>query len=255
MGLFGDIVNVGTGGLLNPGGGGPINLPDMLTGGAVSNARSVEETNAANFQESARNRDFQERMSNSAYQRAVSDMRAAGLNPALAYQNGGASTPSGSTASASAPRKGDIGAGLFNTAKTIATEGAALQNTSSQTELNKAQTSVAEVNAQKIGATAKETEANTSLIKQNVEKAKHETKVAKAQARIKEAEAPVAEATSAIDKKAAVYDGIMRRVQQVFGMGSSAFNSMTNFNSMKDRGRYLENESVRRGGVNGAKIK
>lgn len=40
-------------------------------------------------------RSWEEQMSNSAYQRAIADMRQAGLNPALAYQQGGASTPTG----------------------------------------------------------------------------------------------------------------------------------------------------------------
>lgn len=56
-----------------------------------------------NAQQAQLQRDFELNMSNTAYQRAVDDMRKAGLNPYLAYNQGGASTPSGASATSTSP--------------------------------------------------------------------------------------------------------------------------------------------------------
>ena len=59
-----------------------------------------------NSAEALANREWQEHMSSTAYQRAVEDMKKAGINPILAFSNGGASTPGGSAGTISGASMG-----------------------------------------------------------------------------------------------------------------------------------------------------
>lgn len=75
--------------------------------------------NEFNALEAQKDRDWQERMSSTSYQRVVDDLKKAGLNPILAYENGGASTPSGSTANSASSRTNSTNqthGGVANTA-------------------------------------------------------------------------------------------------------------------------------------------
>ena len=80
-----------------------------------------------NKREAQRNRDWQERMSNTAMQRAVKDYQEAGLSPAMMFAGSGgnsASTPGGSSAQISKPNFGIAGvmnavADIINTDRKI----------------------------------------------------------------------------------------------------------------------------------------
>lgn len=76
--------------------GNPALIAAGVSGGL--SAFGQERTNAQNAQLAREQMAFQANMSGTSYQRAVADMMAAGLNPMLAYSQGGASTPGGQTA-------------------------------------------------------------------------------------------------------------------------------------------------------------
>lgn len=115
------------------------------------NAEQAGINRAFQHDQAAINRGFQEGMSNTAYQRATQDMKMAGLNPMLAYSQGGASTPSGAMGSGSqasalqpAPMINKVATGIA-----AAQQAAQTSNIHAQTELTKSQVDLNKVDQRK----------------------------------------------------------------------------------------------------------
>lgn len=138
MGFFRD--NAGT---LIGGAIGAIGGPAGMAFGAQLGAGV--DANRANRHAANEQMNFQYRMSSTAHQREMADLRAAGLNPTLSAGGDGASTPSGAAATFQAP---EIDFPMFLAAENLSLEkqkvriagqlaAADIAKTSSDTDLNK----------------------------------------------------------------------------------------------------------------------
>jgi len=86
-----------------------------LIGTAFTNrarADQAAEANRFSAEQTKNQMDFQERMRETQYQTSVKDLMAAGLNPMLAYTQGGAGTPSGASAVGQQAQIQDYGSGI-----------------------------------------------------------------------------------------------------------------------------------------------
>lgn len=143
--------------------------------GGIFSDRGQSAANASNERIARDNRAFQERMSNTAYQRSATDLEKAGLNRVLALGNS-ASTPSGSTATMQNANS-ERGKALSNTAASamqLLAQRTSIDQARAQTSYIHQQTELSRAQKQKVIADTGLTGSRMGLISAQMSKAEAE---------------------------------------------------------------------------------
>jgi len=134
---------------------GAIGAVAPIASGAL-NYIGQKSTNVANAQQAQAQMDFQNQQSSTSYQRGVEDMKKAGLNPMLAYSQGGAASGGG----AQATMGNELGAGA-NSALSTAQTVQQMKLVSEQVEQTRAQTNYTDAQSRQADAQTLNLTANT----------------------------------------------------------------------------------------------
>lgn len=173
----------------------------------AANATMNEEQMKFQSREAVAARDWSERMSNSAYQRQVADMKAAGINPMVAFNSGGASSSGGVTAGSGGSRSMERVPSFMNSIVT-----SALDAIRTVADASKAREAVNLMEAEK-RKTAGET-ANLGLLGPLIQA---RTNAAQSLSRIMDAELPGRKAGSTLKTLGAEKFWLERKFPKAFG--------------------------------------
>ncbi|UYD39199.1 MAG: DNA pilot protein [Wigfec virus K19_141] len=155
---------------------------DLVPG--IGDARAQERANKENKLEAQINREFQERMSSTAYQRAMDDMKKSGLNPMLAYQQGGASVPSGSQATVQSASKTGLAAAGLQAYTGISAARSQIQNANTAQAQSESSISLQAAQSANALASTEKTQADTVKTIDSIKNQKAQRKLLQNQAKL-----------------------------------------------------------------------
>jgi len=218
---------------------GPIGAGISAIGTASSNETNLkiaQDTRDFNSREAAIQRDWQQGMSNTAYQRSMRDMKDAGLNPMLAFSQGGASSPGGASASASnpAPMQNELSGIGDSIGKTMSS---ALSYQQAKKDIEKTDTAVQLDKANK-NLTDKQTEIATA----NAKAAKIKTEELQAQLPALLERAKNSKTQEDHNKYFQGFDNWIQRLQDTAGVVGSALGGASKYQGLRNRSQSTSDE-------------